>query len=154
MPQGNVNKTNYDNRNAYIPNNTPAPPAQNSEEQLTTPLYSEKEINSAVQKKNAAIVCLAGEYVGGEFEVRDNTELIIGRNASVCNIVLGSSNKEISLKHVSIKFNSNDNKYIVTDFSSNGTFVNGQRLTRNVPTKVNGGSIITLATDKVKFKLK
>ncbi len=121
--------------------------------QLTTPLYSEKEINKAVRKKPGAIKCISGEYSGGEFPLTDGEELVIGRNAAVCNIVFSPSNKAISQKHVVIKYDSQNNIYVVTDLSSNGTFANGQRLQKGTPMQINRGAVLSLATNKVRFVL-
>ncbi|MGN1203109.1 MAG: DUF975 family protein [Eubacterium sp.] len=128
-------------------------PAQEEDEQLTTPLYSEKEISNAFQKKPAGIRCISGEYSGGEFPLTDGTELVIGRNAAMCNIVMSLANKDISQKHVVIKYNPQKNVYVVTDLSSNGTFANGQRLQKGTPTQINRGAVLSLATNKVRFVL-
>ena len=46
-----------------------------------------------------------------------------------------------------------ENIYIVTDFSTNGTFADGERLEKGVPTPLMSGAELTFARGETKIKL-
>ncbi|MBQ9198984.1 MAG: FHA domain-containing protein [Lachnospiraceae bacterium] len=108
-----------------------------------------------IKKKNksktaAKLMGLRGVYEGAEIDM--GQVIIIGRDPSVAQLVISKEN--ISRKHCKIEFNENTGKYIVTDYSSNGTFIlNGRRLDENVPTELEKGTIIELGRNGDTFRL-
>ena len=67
----------------------------------------------------------------------------IGRDPS-CNIVINDCTNVISRRHATLNVSSNG-KMTITDQSSNGTYVNGIRITPNVAVPVTRKDIISLA---------
>lgn len=105
---------------------------------------------------NGEVLCITGEYQNCVFPINDGEELIIGKDPSVANVVIDSNRyPTVSRKHVGIRYDSNSQLYIVTDYSSNGTFVSGQgqRLERNGNTYLKKGTIINICEGENSFRL-
>lgn len=97
-----------------------------------------------------AIIFEAGVYEGSSLAITE--PVIIGRDAQVSQIVV--EKPEISRKHCVVEFNRGAQNYIVTDSSSNGTFVeDGERLKKNIPTIVESGTRIRLGDGEEVFRL-
>lgn len=126
------------------------------EEQLTSAFYREEsnEVKSVAKHKSASIICLLGDYKGAEFPIGNGEQIVIGRNSSVCNIVIDRSIIEVSGIHVTIRYDEEKECFIVIDSSTNGTFVDGKKLTRDKPQCVQSGSVILIANGKAQFLLK
>lgn len=101
-------------------------------------------------RTDAKLIGLRGVYEGAEIDMGE--VIVIGRDPSVAQLVISRDN--ISRKHCKIVFNNETGKYIVTDYSSNGTFIlNGKRLDENVPTELEKGTMIELGRDGDAFRL-
>lgn len=94
-----------------------------------------------------------GSCSGYNFELTDNEEFIIGKDASVSQIIIDPSFKEISRKHCGVTYNQDTDDFTVVDYSSNGTWADDMKLFRGEPTKCHKGTILKLANDKNKFRL-
>ena len=79
-----------------------------------------------------------------------NTINKIGRNPSTNTIIL--NHHSISKDHAIIEFDSSGKGYISDLFSSNGTFVNGTRISSNQKFALNEGDIIKFGKDQIAFK--
>jgi len=100
----------------------------------------------------SGIMCLAGEYQGVSVPLEDGASIIIGRDASCCNLVISGS--KISRKHCQIIYDKLRNKYFVTDFSTNGTYIkDGTRLVKEHSMELDPGTIITLGNEANSFRL-
>lgn len=99
------------------------------------------------------ITCVHGALSGYTFDITRGEELVIGKDAAYANIVIDPAYKEVSRKHCGIRFDANNNSYRVTDYSSNGTFVGGTRLTKGAETTLSRGTEISLANGKNIFRL-
>lgn len=99
------------------------------------------------------VLGLSGTNKGYGFKLRDGEEIIIGKDPAVSNVIVDPKYREISRKHCSIAYVAADDAYQVTDYSVNGTFVNGNRIPQNMKKKVPAGSEITLGKTDNKFKL-
>lgn len=98
----------------------------------------------------AKIMGLSGEYEGACLEIGQG--ILIGRSPSTCQLVINS--EKISRKHCKVEYNTATGKYIVTDFSSNGTYLlGGKRLDENVPIELERGAIIQLGKKGDTFRL-
>lgn len=98
----------------------------------------------------AKIMGLSGEYEGACLEIGQG--ILIGRSPSACQLVINSD--KISRKHCKVEYNTATGKYIVTDFSSNGTYLlGGKRLDENVPVELERGAIIQLGKKGDTFRL-
>lgn len=73
------------------------------------------------------LIGLRGEYAGAEIRIQAGETIYIGRSKEICHLVL--SNSRVSRKHCSIAYSSEEDKYLITNYSLNGTFLsNGQLL--------------------------
>lgn len=73
-------------------------------------------------------------------------EVFVGRNSAECDIVI--DNKDASNKHMHFMFS--DGKWIVEDlYSTNGTWINGERILPMQPTVLNTGDRICVALSSV-----
>lgn len=103
--------------------------------------------------KSASIKFLSGKLAGKRWEIEPGKTIVIGRGAN-CNIVLESSEEHVSRVHCSVAFDASDDRYIVTDRSSAGTYVgNGIKLEPGQATSIPRGAEIYLATQTNKFIL-
>jgi hypothetical protein len=96
-----------------------------------------------VTEKAAAYVphiqILSGRYDGASVEIDGG--IVIGRDPSACQLILEGD--EVSRKHCIIAYSFNTNRYVVTDYSTNGTYIHdGKRLEENVPTELERGTIL------------
>ncbi|MDR0519109.1 MAG: DUF805 domain-containing protein [Clostridiales Family XIII bacterium] len=102
----------------------------------------------------AGIIGLSGMYANVTFPIESYEELVIGRDAAFSHVVIDTNAEKISRKHVSVGYDASERMYVVTDFSSNGTYMNnGTRLTANVAMKLPAGSVIYLAKPDNSFRL-
>ena len=100
------------------------------------------------------ITGLSGMYAGQSLPLAANEELVIGRDNAMCNLIIDKSAEKVSRKHCAIFFDAARGTYQVTDFSSNGTFVDGgSRLVANMPTTLQRGSVIVLGSKENRFRL-
>ncbi len=106
--------------------------------------------NVQAKKTVAKLLGLSGEYDGAEIEIGNG--IVIGRDPSICQLVINKD--KISRQHCRIKYNSETGKYLVTDYSSNGTYVaGGGRLDENVTVELEKGTIIQLGKKGDTFRL-
>ncbi|MCR5624190.1 MAG: FHA domain-containing protein [Lachnospiraceae bacterium] len=71
--------------------------------------------------KKVHITCVQGEFAGETLEITDGEELRIGRNPAKCQLVL--SNPKVSRRHVGIIYSASINKYLIKNYSENGTYI-------------------------------
>lgn len=113
---------------------TPAPDARGSKSMPT---------NSGV------IVGIAGSYRDARFDLVDGAELIFGRSPQEANIVFDQLAADVSRKHCSVRFDGRANQYVVTDYSSNGTYLeNGSRLEHGQPKQLSRGTVIYIGSSR------
>ena len=97
---------------------------------------------------------MSGMYAGQELPIAPNDDLVIGRDAAFSNIIIDQNADKVSRKHCVVRFDPARNSYLVTDHSTNGTFIDGgNRLVANVPTPVPRGTIIALGSRENRFRL-
>jgi len=109
---------------------------------------------SAAGSASCSLTGMSGMYAGQTIPMAANDELIIGRDAALSNVIVNQNAEKVSRKHCGIRFDSARNNYTVTDYSSNGTYIDGgSRLAANVPTTMQRGSIIALGNRENRFKL-
>lgn len=103
--------------------------------------------NSA--SNTGVIVGVAGAYVNAKFDVVDGQELTFGRNPDYANIVFDSTASDVSKQHCSIRFDGKANQYVITDYSSTGTYLeNGTRIESGQPKQLARGTTIYLGASK------
>lgn len=121
-------------------------------------LVTSKSSGSAPPKsQDVALIGIKGQYAGCTFKIKGDDRFILGRDASVCNVVFSESESKISRRHCEIHYDFNSEKYVVTDYSSNGTYVtNGKqknRLHQGKPMQVAARLYLEIGNDKNVFKL-
>ena len=91
-----------------------------------------------------ALRFISGKYQGGEFPLRMNREIIIGRSSDLDMVLVEDM---VSRKHAKISTAAGD-IYIEDLGSTNGTFVNGEKVTRS---RLNEGDRILVGTSIIKM---
>lgn len=94
----------------------------------------------------------SGPMAGKSFRVPAGRTVTVGRNPSVCELALSAYNV-VSGTHCKIAFG-NKTITIMDMNSTNGTFVNGIRLTPGKPVTVNDGATIQLANSTCTIRLR
>ena len=110
----------------------------------------EKEKN--MDNNSAKIKFISGQYAGSEIEVAPFATITFGRNPQVANFVF--YNEGISRKHCSIQYDPNERRFMVTDYSSSGTYINNvKKMQPGVVEYLDGGDTIRLgkSDDVVQF---
>lgn len=105
-----------------------------------------------VGKKDGKVTGVSGSYAGAAIPVKAKEPVIIGRDPSVCNLVV--KGEKVSRKHCQIEYNPNNNMYMVTCYSANGVFdKDGNRLSENTAVPMYAGSEIRICKDGDVFRL-
>lgn len=100
----------------------------------------------------ARLECVAGPSVGQVYRCSSGSSLTLGRTAGKCDIALPGS-ESVSSRHCRISVNGN--RVTVTDLNStNGTYMNEQRLMPMQPMPVNDGAIIYLGNKNCGFRIR
>ena len=108
----------------------------------------------AKPKPVGRIQCVIGMYAGQVFNLRAGEEMTIGRDSAQVSLAVTSNAAKISRKHVGIVWDEVNVRYIVTDYSSNGTFLEDmRRLPDELPTPLPKGTLIALGTQENSFRL-
>lgn len=98
---------------------------------------------------SGVIAGLTGKYAGANFEMKDGTELVFGRDPGEANIVFDQTATDVSRKHCAIRFDGKAQQYVVTDYSSGGTFLeSGARLEQFQPKTLSKGTVIYLGASR------
>ena len=90
-----------------------------------------------------ALRFISGKYQGGEFPLRTNREIIIGRSSDLDMVLVEDM---VSRKHA--KITTTDDIFIEDLGSTNGTFVNGEKITR---ARLTTGDRILVGTSIIKM---
>lgn len=116
--------------------------------------YVEAPVNDNSGKKtmptnSGVIVGVAGAYRDATFDLVDGAELVFGRSPQDANIIFDQLATDVSRKHCSVRFDGRSNQYVVTDYSSNGTYLeNGTRLENGQPKQLSRGTVIYLGSSR------
>lgn len=113
---------------------------------------STQSVSAQPVRTGGVLVAESGDYAGAEFELSDGETLVLGRDPAMCSIVFEDYN--VSRQHCAIRYNAAENRYYVTDLSSNGTFLeDGIRLQPQTETAVERGEKVYLSNQKDVFIL-
>ena len=110
--------------------------------------YTQME-GRTVAGTRAEISGVDGKYAGASFDVSDGAEVVFGRSAADSNIVFDQFDTDISRKHCTVRYDRAAGDYVVTDSSTNGTYLNGgKQLPSGKPVHVARGSVIYLGKSR------
>ncbi|HEY3595390.1 MAG TPA: DUF4388 domain-containing protein [Polyangiaceae bacterium] len=84
------------------------------------------EANTAGPQRSLALRFISGKYQGGEFPMTPNKEIIVGRSSDLDMVLV---EEMVSRKHARISYE-NESVFIEDLGSTNGTFVNGEKVKR------------------------
>lgn len=113
-------------------------------------LYDRDTGRAFVKSAFGKLAGITGAYAGAEVAI-DAGGIILGRDATVAQLIIDSP--KISRKHCRVVFDQQKKQYIVTDYSSNGTFVENRRLVKGVAEILPAGTVISLGDTKNSFRL-
>lgn len=100
------------------------------------------------------ITSLSGMDKGATYTIKDGEEIIIGKDPNTANIIIDKKYEKISRRHCGIKYDAENDIYMVIDYSMNGTYINSvKQLSKNIYVKVPKGTIINLAKENIDYKL-
>lgn len=90
----------------------------------------------------------AGKYEGASFDISDGSEVVFGRSKEA-NIVFDQYETDISRRHCTVRFDRATGKFAVTDFSTNGTYLEDGSMLKNGKTELlDRGTVIYLGKNK------
>lgn len=92
---------------------------------------------------------VAGPYAGARFTVQD--DLVFGRDAQACNVVFDAAQDGISARHCALRFDARKGFELRDLGSTNGTFVDGQRLDPHMPRHLRDGQQFQLFERSCRF---
>lgn len=100
-----------------------------------------------------SVIGVQGTFAGYSVNLASGEKVVIGKDAKVSQIVIDTSFKEISRRHVTVEYVGSMDRYRVTDYSSNGTWADDNKLVRGEDAYLKRGTILKLANDKNMFRL-
>ena len=86
---------------------------------------------------------IAGAIEGSGYRLPEENKMIVGSSSEKAFWVI--DDPLISRYHLSIRYQAIADLYMVTDYSENGTYIDGNRLEKGMPTPVKAGTILSLA---------
>ena len=105
------------------------------------------------EKQSVKITLLSGEMAGAEIGIKNDEQIIVGKDSLQAQIVVPSEYKRVSRVHCRISYNKEQGKLSVTDLSTNGTFVNGKRIEPKVALWLKNGSVVELTKNGFRFSV-
>ena len=98
------------------------------------------------------LLCVNGPYTGKRYSLVPGQEIVVGRDGEQCDIVINLP--KISRRHFLITWLKNEECFEITDFSTNGIYINGDiRLEKNNRYEISAGDTIDLGDGVTRFKL-
>ena len=106
------------------------------------------------KKCKGVLTCIQGEFVGQKFYFGPGG-ITIGREASLCNVILSRECQAVSRSHCNIQFDPNTKTFALTDLASaNGTYTGtGTKLTPRVPATLQPGDKFYIGDKSNMFKV-
>lgn len=109
----------------------------------------EEFVTEDKERTGGTIQITSGSMNGFAVPIRDGETLHIGKDRQFANIVLTNDYHKVSRMHCSVTYDAGNNRYYVTDCSSNGTYyANKTRLEKGKRTLVNANSVLLLANEE------
>lgn len=116
-----------------------------------SPIQPPPQANHNGKKRKAVLYCLKGHYAGNNLEL-NNQMLSIGRDSSLCQLVMPQAMTEISRRHCSLFYDNEKGCFWLEDHGSkNGTFINNKRIASGQKKRLNKGDYFYLDSPKNEF---
>lgn len=109
---------------------------------------------SGNQMQHGVLAGLSGTYAGAEIPLNDGELVTFGRAEN--NHLIFTDEKRISRNHCSIRWDARNQRYLLQDYSSSGTYLNGSQesLPKNTELVIPCGSQIALGNQNNVFLLR
>ncbi len=120
----------------------------NSQKQFT---IDKKVENIQTPPKAGRVKCTQGVAMGQGYKLPADRKVIVGKSPQNATLVI--HDPHVSNIHCSIRYRAETNSYIIKDHSTNGTFVNGIRLGKDVAVEYPAGTVLSLADGANKITL-
>ncbi len=104
-----------------------------------------------VPPKSGRVKCTQGVAVGQGYKLPEDRKVIVGKSPQNATLVI--HDQHVSNIHCSIRYRAETDTYIVKDHSTNGTFVHGVRLGKDVAVEYPSGTVLSLADGTNKITL-
>lgn len=105
-----------------------------------------------ITSANGTITGVKGSFAGARIPMNSGEELIIGRNAEHCHIIL--EGPTVSSRHCTVQYDAATGYYNVVDYSTNGTFLkSGERLPLRKKMALAPGTILVIGNGENSFQL-
>lgn len=112
-----------------------------------------KSPTSKHSNHKAMLYCLTGHYAGNELECTDIT-VSIGRDPKICQLVIPATQSEIGRRHCTLSFDNVEGCFWLEDhWSTNGTFVNNQRIPAGQKKRLTKGTHFYLNNSENEFSV-
>ncbi len=104
-------------------------------------------------KAPGTLKCIKGDYPSLSVDLKPNEKVVIGRDPASCSVIVGADKSDVSRTHCSIWYDPVKDAFKIKDTSSNGTFVNGQKLPKDQHVQIPDDSVISLGNGDNQFKI-
>lgn len=101
--------------------------------------------------KAGRVKCTQGVAMGQGYKLPEDRKVIVGKSPQNATLVI--HDPHVSNIHCSIRYRAETDSYIIKDHSTNGTFVNGIRLGKDVAVEYPAGTVLSLADGANKITL-
>ncbi len=105
------------------------------------------------ENEEHSVVILSGACAGASIALQNGEEITIGRDPTKANIVAAPTDTSVSGLHCRIRYDAQTDKYIVVDHSTNGTYLNNEKLLQNSGTYAPKGSLVKVADGAMILRL-
>lgn len=105
------------------------------------------------EEPTGALICTGGPQIGSMVELESEKKVLIGRDSARCAFVLQDS--KASRQHFEITFSGATGRYLVTDMSTNGTYLSdGSRMIKGKGVYLSPGEELKIAEGLYTFRLR
>lgn len=107
-----------------------------------------------VMEPELGIYVMTGNMGGTQLKMMAGEKIFLGKDPKFANLVFDRSYAKVSRTHCSVAYDAQNDRYVIVDLSSNGTyFENGRRLVAKQSTYAAHGEVLKLADDGCKIRL-
>jgi pSer/pThr/pTyr-binding forkhead associated (FHA) protein len=101
----------------------------------------------------ATIVGIEGMYRSAVIPIKPGAGIVFGRDAAVSHVVIDAQADLVSRKHCKISYQGEAAGFKIVDYSTKGTYVNGNRIGRGNSIAAKPGAIVSLGSSHNSFVL-